>query len=214
MEADAWSGWTGGAPEAPREGEAVPAWPPEFDELHERVVTWAARLVGTRDALLWLVEEDGRRLVVRKGIGRFAGCVGRRLGKGEGLAGVAWRTGMPQGGGQAEVPAALCVPLAADGSVVGVLGMAWSEPGRVVGQAEMEQLRGCGELAGVAINRAGRLAAAAGPAGPAPGPGWLPGAEERYRALSEQIPAVLYSEVRTPDGSLVYKSPQNQQLLG
>jgi PAS domain S-box-containing protein len=48
----------------------------------------------------------------------------------------------------------------------------------------------------------------------APGRGWLPGADERYRALSEQIPAVLYSEVQTPAGSVVYKSPQNQRLLG
>jgi PAS domain S-box-containing protein len=208
MEADAWSDWAGGAPEAPAAVPGVQA--PELDDLHERVVTWAARLVGTRDALLWLVE-DGRGLAVRKGIGRFAGCVGRRLGKGEGLAGEAWRTGMPQGGGQGEVAAALCVPLIADGSVVGVLGMAWSEPGRVVGQAEMGQLRGGAELAGVAIDRAGRLAA--GP-GPASRPGWLPGADERYRTLSEQIPAVLYSEVHTPEGALVYESPQGRQLLG
>jgi PAS domain S-box-containing protein len=207
MEADAWSDWAGGAAEA----QAVPGWPPELDELYERVVTWAARLVGTRDALLWLVAEDGRRLVVGKGIGRFAGCVGRRLGKGQGLAGEAWRTGTAQGGGRQEVPAALCLPLTADGSVVGVLGMAWSEPGRVAGRAGIEQLRGCAELAGVAIDRAGRLAGA-GSAGP--GRGWLPGADERYRALSEQIPAVLYSEPLSPEGTLVYESPQAEQLLG
>jgi PAS domain S-box-containing protein len=209
MEADAWSDWAGGAPEAPPGGAGVPGWPPELDELYGRVVTWAARLVGTRDALLWLVAEDGRRLVVGKGVGRFAGCVGRRLGKGKGLAGEAWRTGTPQGGGQQEVPAALCVPLTADGSVVGVLGMAWREPGRVAGKNEIEQLRGCAELAGVAIDRAGRLAAGAGP-----DRGWLPGADERYRALSEQIPAVLYSEPLSPEGTLVYESPQSQQLLG
>jgi PAS domain-containing protein len=34
------------------------------------------------------------------------------------------------------------------------------------------------------------------------------------RALSEQVPAVLYSEVHTPRGAVIYKSPQNQQLLG
>jgi PAS domain S-box-containing protein len=210
MKADAWSDWAGGAPEAPREGTAVPG-PPELDELYERIVTWAARLVGTRDALLWLVTDDRERLVVGKGIGRFADCAGRRLGKGEGLAGEAWRTGTPQGGGQAEVAAALCVPLTADGSVTGVLGMAWGEPGRVAGRAEIEQLRGGAELAGVAIDRARRLAAA-GPAGP--GRGWLPGTDERYRALSEQIPAVLYSEPLSPEGTLVYESPQSQQLLG
>jgi PAS domain S-box-containing protein len=113
------------------------------------------------------------------------------------------------------VAAGLCVPLVAGGSVVGVFGAAWSQPGRVVGQATIELLRGFGELAGVAIDRAGRLAAA----GPEPtergrGQGWLPGAEARYRALSEQIPAVLYSEVHTPGGSVIYHSPQNRQLLG
>src|SRR5262245_2811508 len=213
MEADPWAEWAGGAAEAPDWVRSAPACPPELDELHERVLTWAARLLGTRDALLWLVDDTGR-LVVRKGIGRFAAAVGRTLGKGEGLAGEAWRTGTPQGGGGPEVPAAVCVPLVADGSVVGVLGMAWDEPGRVVGQAELEQLRAGGELAGVALDRAGRLAAAPEPAEAAQGRGWLPGTPERYRELSEQIPAVLYSEVHTPEGDLIYKSPQSQWLLG
>jgi PAS domain S-box-containing protein len=56
-------------------------------------------------------------------------------------------------------------------------------------------------------------------AGPEPaarpqGEGWLPGTAERYRALSEQIPAVLYSEVLTPNGAVIYRSPQNQRLSG
>jgi PAS domain S-box-containing protein len=155
--------------------------------------------------------------------------VGRRLGKGEGLAGDVWQTGTPlalgehrpvperlvEGCGQPGMEAALCVPLVASGSVVGVLGVAWSEPGRVVGHAETELLGGFGELAGVAIDRAGRPAAARlEPVERARGRGWLPGAEERYRALSEQIPAVLYSEVHTPGGSVIYHSPQNQGLLG
>jgi PAS domain S-box-containing protein len=46
------------------------------------------------------------------------------------------------------------------------------------------------------------------------GEGWLPGTAERYRALSEQIPAVLYSEVLTPNGAVIYRSPQNQRLSG
>ena len=214
MEADPWAAWAGGAPEAPAKVRSDPARPPELDELQERVLTWAARLLGTRDALLWLVDDTGRRLVVRKGIGRFAAAVGRALGKGEGPAGEAWRTGIPQGGGGPEVPAAVCVPLVADGPVVGVLGMAWDEPGRVVGRAELEQLRAGGELAGVVLDRARRLAATSEPAQPAQGRGWLPGNPERYRTLSEQVPAVLYSEVHTPEGTLIYKSPQSQWLLG
>jgi PAS domain S-box-containing protein len=207
----------------------VPAGPPELDDLHELLVPWAARLVGTRDALLWLVEEDGRGLVVRCGTGRFSASVGRSLRKGEGLAGEVWQTATPlaiadrcclpprlgEGRGQEGVGAALCVPLLAGGSVVGVFGAAWTQPGRVVGQAETELLRGFGELAGVTIDNAGRLAAACPePAERARAEGWLPGAEERYRALSEQVPAVLYSEVHAPGGSVIYHSPQNQGLLG
>ena len=60
--------------------------------------------------------------------------------------------------------------------------------------------------------RAGR--GRARPRRAAPGQGWLPGTAEHYRALSEQIPAVLYSEVLTPTGAVIYKSPQNQQLFG
>ena len=46
------------------------------------------------------------------------------------------------------------------------------------------------------------------------GEGWLPGTAGRYRALSEQIPAVLYSELRTPDGAVIHESPQYQELFG
>jgi PAS domain S-box-containing protein len=207
----------------------VPVGRPELDELPKLIVTWGARLVGTGDALLWLVEEDGRRLVVRCGIGRFSASGGRSLLKGEGLAGVVWQAATPlamtehsplphrprEANGQDGVGAALCVPLLAGGSVVGVFGVAWSALGGMIGNAETELLRGFGELAGAAIDNARRLAAARRRLDEqARSKGWLPGALERYRALSEQIPAVLYSEVHTVGGSLVYKSPQNEDMLG
>jgi PAS domain S-box-containing protein len=59
-----------------------------------------------------------------------------------------------------------------------------------------------------------RASAGRAPVEQVQGPGWLPGTAERYRALSEQIPAVLYSEVHAPGGSVIYHSPQNQGLLG
>jgi PAS domain S-box-containing protein len=228
MGADAWSGWAGTTHKTPPGMPSIPVGPPELDELPELIVAWAARLVGTRDALLWLVEEDGHRLVVRCGTGRFSTSVGRSLRKGEGLAGEVWQTGTPlavmerhplrrlrEPSWQDAAGAALCVPLLGGESVIGVLGVAWSELGRVVGAAETELLRGFAELAGAAIDNAGRLAAARRElASQAQAQGWLPGADERYRALSEQIPAVLYSEVHAVGGSFVYKSPQNEDMLG
>ena len=60
----------------------------------------------------------------------------------------------------------------------------------------------------------GRASAGRAPVERVQGQGWLPGTAERYRALSEQVPAVLYSEVDTPGGSVIYHSPQNEGLLG
>ena len=226
MGVDAWSEWAGSATPASSGMPPVPPGPTDPEDLYDLVVTRAARLAGTGDALLWLVDDDGPRLVVRWGIGRFAAAVGRSLGKGEGLAGDVWQAGTPLAvtgrrsspdpdGGHEGPVAGLCVPLVAGGPVVGVLGVAWSEPGRVVGHAESELLGAWGELAGVLLDRDGRLGIAGPEPGAPRGQGWLPGAEvERYRALSEQIPAVLYSEVHTPEGAIVYESPQNQQLLG
>jgi len=203
MEVDAWSEWAGSAPQA-RPGVPAPAGPGDLDGLYDLVVTWAARLAGTGDALLWLVDDDSR-LVVRRGIGRFASAAGRTLGKGEGLAGEVWQAGAPLAvTGLQGLGAGLCVPLVAGASVAGVLGVAWSEPSHLAGDPEAELLAGWGELAGAVIDRAGRPR----------GQGWLPGTAERYRALSEQIPAVLYSEVHIPGGAVVYESPQYQQLFG
>jgi hypothetical protein len=204
MEVDAWLEWAGSAPQAPPGVPPAPAGPGDLDGLYDLVVTRAARLAGTGDALLWLVDDDAR-LVVRRGIGRFASAAGRTLGKGEGLAGEVWQAGGPLAvAGLQGVGAGLCVPLVAGASVVGVLGVAWSEPGRLAGDAEAELVAGWGELVGAVIDRAGRPR----------GQGWLPGTSERYRALSEQIPAVLYSEVHIPGGAVVYESPQYQQLFG
>jgi len=44
--------------------------------------------------------------------------------------------------------------------------------------------------------------------------GWLPSAEARYRALFEQVPAVVYSEVHAPGGAYLFQSPQIQRMLG
>jgi PAS domain S-box-containing protein len=44
--------------------------------------------------------------------------------------------------------------------------------------------------------------------------GWLPRAEAPYRALFEQIPAVVYSEIHAIGGSYIYQSPQIEEMLG
>jgi PAS domain S-box-containing protein len=201
MGADAWFGPAGAA-----------AGAPELGDLPELVVTWAGRLSGTPDALLYLVERAGQRLVARQGSGRFAAAAGERVREGEGLAGEVWRTGAPLVlAGDARAGAVLGVPLLSDGAVVGVLAAAAGEPRRTFDHADVERLRCLGELAGVAVDNAARREERE--ARPRPGD-WLPRAEARYRALFEQIPAVVYSEVHAIGGSYIYQSPQIEGIIG
>jgi len=201
MGADAWFGPAGAA-----------AGAPELGDLPELVVIWAGRLGGTPDALLYLVERAGQRLVARHGSGRFAAAAGERVREGEGLAGEVWRTGAPLVlAGDARAGAVLGVPLLSDGAVVGVLVAAAGEPRRTFDHADVERLRCLGELAGVAVDNAARREERE--ARPRPGD-WLPRAEARYRALFEQIPAVVYSEVHAIGGSFIYQSPQIEGIIG
>src|SRR6266542_45835 len=222
MGAEAWFGWmVGGTPEPPFE----PAEQPQFADLIEQVVTSAGRLVGVPDVLLYLVEpgeHGGRRLVVRCGIGCFVTSVGRSVGMGQGLAGEVWRIGAPltvdeyqtwprrlRGDrGENGICGALAAPVRSDGEVVGVLGVASNRPGRVFGEAEIELLCRLGELAGVAIDNAGQLAAArrerAG----------LAQSEARYRTVFEELPALVYTEVHAIGGSWLYESPRVKDIMG
>jgi PAS domain S-box-containing protein len=219
--ADAWFGSVGGARESPPQ----PSKPPQVADLLEQVLTSGGRLVGASDVLVYLVESDmhgGQRLIVRRGAGCFATSMGRSVGKGEGLAGEVWRIGAPLAveedqtwparlggnGGEDRICGELAVPLHSYGVVVGVLGVASGRPGRVFGAAEMELLCRFGEVAGVAIDNAVRLAAArcelAG----------LAQSESRYRTLFEELPALVYTEDYAIGGSWLYENPGVEDLVG
>ena len=231
VDLDGWAEWAGAAPEPPPEAPPTPIGPfgLELGELPELVVTWAARLAGTEDALLWLVEPERQRLLVRYGIGRFAASAGRSLHRGEGLAGQAWQTGAPlavtdyqgwpgrlrEAGGQHELRAALCLPLRRDGEVIGVLGVATSRPGRVFHEPEIQQLAGFADLAAAALDSTRRLGAAHRElAEQARTQQRLRRSQARYRELFQQLPAVVYLEVHALGGSWVYESPRVADLLG
>jgi PAS domain S-box-containing protein len=219
--ADAWFGSVGGARESPPE----PSKPPQVADLLEQVVTSGGRLVGASDVLVYLVERDahgGQRLIVRRGAGCFATSMGRSVGKGEGLAGEVWRIGAPLAveedqtwparlggnGGEGRICGELAVPLHSHGVVIGVLGVASGRPGRVFGAAEMELLCRFGEVAGVAIDNAVRLAGARRELAE------LAQSEARYRTVFEELPALVYTEAYAIGGSWLYESPGVEDLVG
>jgi PAS domain S-box-containing protein len=223
-----WFGWVGDAPDPSSATLPDLAGWQELGDLPGLVVTWAARLVGARDAVLWLVEGEDQRLVVRCGTGRFSASVGRSLRKGEGLAGEVWRTGMPlavrdrtgTGPGQLRedhgpdgMPTVVCVPLARGGDVVGVLGVAGGESGRAFGQAEIERLRGFAELGRAMIDNTERHAAAQRElAERVRTEEWLRRSEAWYREVFEQLPALVYIEM--DGGGWVYESPRVEEIFG
>jgi PAS domain S-box-containing protein len=220
--ADAWFGRVvGGTREPPPE----PAEHPQCADLLEQVVTSAGRLVDAPDVLLFLVEpgeHGGRRLVVRCGIGCFLTSVGRSVGMRQGLAGEVWRIGAPLAvedyqtwpgrlrgdRGENGICGALAVPVRSHGAVVGVLGVASSQPGRVFGEAETELLCRFVEPAGVAIDNAVQLAAARRELAE------LAQSEARYRTAFEELPALVYTEVHAIGGSWLYESRQVEDIMG
>jgi PAS domain S-box-containing protein len=203
--------------------------PPDVDELLRQVVDGSAGLTGAADGLIWLVEDEGKRLLVRCGTGRFTDSAGQAARFGEGLAGSTWERAVPvavddyqawpgraaEGLGEGEVRAVLAAPLVSAGTVIGVLGLA-AEPGGRFGEAEVALMRVLGELAGAAVDHAQREHAAHRRLlEQATTEAWLRANELRYRTLIEQIDAVTYSEAFAVGGAqMMYVSPQVQDKLG
>src|SRR6266536_984513 len=141
--------------------------------LLEQIVARAAQVVGTGDGYICLVEPGGGDMVLRVGVGTFADLVGLRMVRGEGLSGQVWQRAAPVavpdydtwlGRVKAVRPgrfhAALGVPLEYGGTVTGVIGLAFSEPGRRFSEAEVEQVSRFAELASVALENARMYAGA------------------------------------------------------
>ena len=150
---------------------------PELDPmaaggLLERIVTWAGQEVGTGNGYICLIEPDTGEMVLRLGTGAYAGLVGLRMLKGEGLSGRVWETGAPvaipdYSRWEGRVPqvatdafrAVLGVPLVSGGTVYGVIGLAFSELGRTFTDDEVTQVSRFAEVVSIALDNA-RLYAA------------------------------------------------------
>jgi PAS domain S-box-containing protein len=199
---------------------------PELDHLAaggllERIVTWAGQEVGTGNGYICLIEPDSGEMVLRLGTGAYTGLVGLRMLKGEGLSGRVWETGDPlaipdYSQWEGRVPqvatdafrAVLGVPLVSGGTVYGVIGLAFSEPGRTFTDDEVTQVSRFAEVVSIALDNARLYAAAEQELVE------RQKVEGRFRTLVEEIPAIVYSEEFEVGGARQYINRQVEVLFG
>jgi diguanylate cyclase (GGDEF)-like protein len=142
-------------------------------QLLEAIIARAAALIGTPHGYLYVVDPARQVMITRLGSGVFARQVGYEVHWGEGLSGRVWATGAPVAVDDynhwpGHLPdrealgmhAIVGIPLRSGAEVVGVIGLAFAEPGRRIGADEIALLTRFGQLASLALENA-RLYAAA-----------------------------------------------------
>ena len=146
----------------------------DLAELLEDIISRAASLANTEHGYIYLLSPDDEDdLVVHTGLGIFGKNVGASLRRGQGLAGRVLQTGRPMAVDDyslwmghderyhsAGFHATVGVPLTSGSQVVGVIGLAYTEPTRKFGAADIELLSRFAQLASIALDNA-RLYSAA-----------------------------------------------------
>lgn len=136
-------------------------------ELLQAIVTRAATLVHTDNGYIYLQDDPDLEMMLRVGIGLYEGLVGAQAKRDVGLAGTVWANGQALvvndyrnwpgrlgGVGRQDIQAAVGVPLRAGDKVIGVIGLAYGEPGRKFEETEIEILNRFAQLASIALENA------------------------------------------------------------
>lgn len=144
------------------------------NELLETIVARAAALAGTPNGYLYLLDREADVLRLAVGLGLFRGIDGLEVARGVGVGGCVWQTGQPvcvddydtweeRAPGLSalgSLGSVIGVPLTAGPEIIGVIGLAAGESGRVFDDTDVAGLSRFAQLASVALENA-RLHAAA-----------------------------------------------------
>jgi Amt family ammonium transporter len=144
------------------------------NELLETIVARAASLAGTPNGYLYLVDPEADVLRLAVGLGIFRGLDGLEIARGEGVGGHVWETGTamcvedydtwasraPGLDQVGRIGSVVGIPLTAGPEIIGVIGLAAGDSGRVYDGADLAGLSRFAQLASVALENA-RLHAAA-----------------------------------------------------
>jgi len=138
-----------------------------LDELLETIVARAASLVETEHGFIFIADPDGKKLVMRVGLGAFAKSIGLRISPEEGISGKVWTSGEPlivdnysiwphrvMNSALENVHCVIGLPLKTKETVVGVIGLGYFGSAEKFEENEINILSRFAELASIALNNA------------------------------------------------------------
>ena len=184
----------------------------DVDSVLTAIMQSACSLVGTPHGFLALVDPETDRLRTAVKLGLLERVGPSLVARGEGIAGRVWATnstiaiddygawdGRAEGFAESHFHATVAVPLRAGGEVVGVIGLAYAEPGRTFGPAQIALVERFAQLAALALENA-RLYTA------------LQQSEELHRRIVDCSTDLI--SVVDLDGTIVVISPSVFGTLG
>lgn len=134
-------------------------------ELLQAILVHARTICGSADGYIYLLGSGSDELVVKLASGVFEDFLGHTITTGEGLAGLVWRTGKPQVIGdydswaerQISFPRGLFhavagIPLRVGRTMIGVLALAQTTPGKSFDKQQIATLQRLGDLASIALD--------------------------------------------------------------
>jgi len=139
----------------------------DLDSVLTRIMHNACSLVGTPHGYLALVDETGEMLRTAVKLGLLEDVGPAVVRRGEGVAGRVWESGesmsiddysawsgRAEGYTEGDFHATVGVPLRAAGEVIGVIGLAYREPGRTFDPAQVALIERFAQLASLALENA------------------------------------------------------------
>lgn len=200
----------------------------ELSEVLQEILKQVTELFDASGGSIYLVAPDDSDISLVLARGEEQKYRGKRLKRGEGMAGKVWQDGAPINiqdyptwpGRSSKFEdtnshAVAGVPLLLGSRVMGVLEISDTEPGNTFSAEEVELLSRFAELSSIAIENARlytlsqqeleerKIAEES-----------LRDAETKYRELVERLPVVVYTAELNKTGTWFYISPQIESLLG
>lgn len=141
----------------------------DVNDLLQAIIERAGALIGTQQGYIYLLDNDGTQMSMKIVTGDFfRNSLGHFIGRGEGLAGRVWQTGLPlavddysawQGRSHhydvySTLHATVGVPLKSGSEVVGILGLIYEQSGLRFSNEEIVLLGQFAELASIALDNA------------------------------------------------------------